>query len=518
MSDEIKQSVSHIEDAADEKPTIEEASTAEVFIEPSVDAKIATLKEIVGPDRVALEKKLVRRLDYMILPALQIIYILNYLDRTNIGTARLGTLEEDTNLHGTQYNTVIAIFFVGYVLMQVFTNLLLNKVRPSIFLPCVMICWATVSACSGAVQSYGGWIAVRFILGFVESPFFAGSVFLLSSWYTKKELASRIALMYVASQMSGAFGGLIGEAILGRFSHDNLGIAAWRWLFIIEGVITIPVAICAMFILPDFPHNTKWLSEQERALAQLRIIEEANREDNYETQSLKKGFTDAFKDPALYMIWILQLSICTAAGVNAYFPTIVQTLGYGRTKTLLLTVPPWIVSALWSIATCFSSDKHKERFGHIMVSLVIALVGFIIAASTMNIAARYVSMIMMLMIYGGLTTAWSWASTTLSRPPAKRAVSIAFINAFSNISSTYSSYFYPKSSGPRYLQGMALNIGFTALAIVFTIITKAYLVYRNKKLQQANEEDLAVEGKRGGSKSTALADKWYCDPHYRFTT
>ena len=86
MSDEIKQSVSHIEDAADEKPTIEEASTAEVFIEPSVDAKIATLKEIVGPDRVALEKKLVRRLDYMILPALQIIYILNYLDRTNIGT------------------------------------------------------------------------------------------------------------------------------------------------------------------------------------------------------------------------------------------------------------------------------------------------------------------------------------------------------------------------------------------------------------------------------------------------
>lgn len=513
MSPDLKEEASHVEDV-DVKPT--ELSDTEVIAnELAEGSRLLELKRIVGENREEQEKKFVRKMDIRLIPMLWIIYILNYLDRTNIAAARLDKLEEDTNLVGSQYNTIISIFFVGYVLMQVFTNLILNRVRPSYLLPGVMVAWATVSACSGAVQSYGGWIAVRFILGFVESPYFAGCIFMLSSWYTERELASRIAILYVSSQMSGAFGGLIGEAILNRFQHDNLGLAAWRWLFIIEASITVPFAILAMFVLPDFPHNTRFLTEKERALAQLRLLEETSKEDNYD-QSLKVGFFSCFKDPALYMLWILQLSIVTAAGVNAYFPTIVGTLGYNRTKTLLLTVPPWVVSSIWSLITCFSSDHRKERFWHITASLVIALVGFIISAATMNIAARYFSMFLMLMIYGAFTTTLSWISSSLSRPPAKRAVAIAFINAFSNVSSTYSSYFYPASSGPRYLTGMACNIAFTALGIIFAIITRFYLQWRNNKLDKANEEDLATEGKRGGSRSTALATKWDCDPHYRF--
>lgn len=492
-------------------------STENVSSENSDEARLAELKRIVGDDRAALEKAFVWKMDLRLLPMFMVIYILNYLDRTNIATARLDGLEEDTGLKGEQYNTIISIFFVGYILMQLFTNAIINRVKPRILLPGVMVCWATVSACCGAVQSYGGWIAVRFILGFVESPYFAGSVFLLSSWYTRRELASRIAIMYTSSQLSGAFGGLIGQAILSRFQHDNRGIEAWRWLFIIEAVITVPFAVLAMFVLPDFPHNTKFLSEKEKALAQLRILEDTSKEDNYETQSIKKSFAQCLKDPALYMLWLLQLCIVTTAGVNAYFPTIVGTLGYGRTKTLLMTVPPWMASVVWSLATCFSSDKHKERFWHIMVSLVISLVGFIICASTMNIAARYVSMFLMFAVFGAFTTNLSWIASSIAKPPAKRSIAIALINAFSNVSSIYSSYFYPASSGPRYLEGMVCNIAFSAVGILAAIVTRLYLGYRNKKLEEANEEDLATEGKRGGAKSTALAAKWDCDPHYRFT-
>lgn len=107
---------------------------------------------------------------------------MNYLDRNNIATARLGSFEEDIGLVGTQYNTIISIFFVGYILTQIPTNMILDKVRPSIFLPVVMCCWAVVSASSGAVQSYKGMIALRFLLGFVEAPFFPGALFLFSSW------------------------------------------------------------------------------------------------------------------------------------------------------------------------------------------------------------------------------------------------------------------------------------------------------------------------------------------------
>lgn len=174
------------------------------------------------------------------------IDVLNYLDRNNIAVARLGSFEKDLGLHGTQYNTIISIFFVGYILTQVPTNMILDKVKPSVFLPVIMCCWGVVSACSGAVQNYQGMICLRFCLGFVEAPFFrkryfflpyvfisdlhtAGSLFLFSSWYTKKELAKRISILYAAGQMAGAFGGLLGSAIMGGMD-GKAGLAAWRWL------------------------------------------------------------------------------------------------------------------------------------------------------------------------------------------------------------------------------------------------------------------------------------------------
>lgn len=170
--------------------------------------------------------------------------------------------------------------------------MILDKVKPSIFLPTIMCCWGAVSACSGAVQNYHGMICLRFLLGFVEAPFFrkcpllyfdpasdwcleAGSLFLFSSWYTKKELAKRISILYAAGQMAGAFGGLLGSAIMGGM-EGKAGLAAWRWLceftyvyiyqyadhrarlVIIEGTATIPIAFAAAFVLPNYPDTTKW--------------------------------------------------------------------------------------------------------------------------------------------------------------------------------------------------------------------------------------------------------------------
>lgn len=204
-----------------------------------------------GP-RGPLEKKLLRKIDMRLMPLLMLIYVLNYLDRNNIATARLGTLEEDIGLAGTQYNTIISIFFVGYILTQIPTNMILDKVRPSLFLPAVMCAWGAVSTCTAAVHNYEGMIATRFILGFVEAPFFPGALFLLSSWHTKAELAARISILYAAGQMAGAFGVLLGSAIMAGM-RDVAGLPPWRWLFLIEGVIVFSVAIVAMFVLLNYP-------------------------------------------------------------------------------------------------------------------------------------------------------------------------------------------------------------------------------------------------------------------------
>ncbi|CAG8294995.1 unnamed protein product [Penicillium salamii] len=174
-------------------------------------------------EREKMEKKLVRKIDTRLLIMIVVMYILNYLDRNNIASAKLAGLEEDLNLKGEQYQ---------------FRPMILNKFgKPSIFLPGCMLAWGILSTCTAATKSYGGLLACRFILGFVEAAYFPGCLYLLSAWYTRKELVKRTAFLYSGSLISGAFSGLIAAGITNGLSGAR-GISAWRWLFIIEGAIT----------------------------------------------------------------------------------------------------------------------------------------------------------------------------------------------------------------------------------------------------------------------------------------
>lgn len=182
--------------------------------------------------RRTYERKLLRKVDTRLMPTLVIMYLLNFLDRSNLAQARQGTLEADLGMKGTDFNLATSIFFVGYLLMQLPSNLLLTRVRPSLYLAASCCLWGVVSTCNAATRKFTDLVVVRFFLGFVEAPFFPGAVFLMSSWYTRAELTRRIAWLYAGNALANMFGGLLGAAILGNLEGD-LGIAGWRWLFII---------------------------------------------------------------------------------------------------------------------------------------------------------------------------------------------------------------------------------------------------------------------------------------------
>ena len=252
--------------------------TTNTFITPRPLREAPPLiKGLTPEERAEKERKLRRKIDLRLLPMAIIMYIMNYLDRNNIAAARLGGLESDLKLVGNQFQVTVSILFVGYVLMQIPSNLFLNKVgKPAIYLPACMIVWGMISGATAACHTYGGLLAIRFFLGFVEAAYFPGCLFFLSSWYTRKELALRTAMLYSGSLISGAFSGLIAAGITGNM--DGLkGLRAWRWLFIIEGVATVVIAFTAFFILPDFPRTTTWLSEEERQLAVWRLEEDIGR-------------------------------------------------------------------------------------------------------------------------------------------------------------------------------------------------------------------------------------------------
>ncbi|KAF2736390.1 MFS general substrate transporter [Polyplosphaeria fusca] len=403
------------------------------------------------------------------------------------------------------------------MITQIPATMLLAHIRPSRFLACVVLAFAGVSGATAAVGGAAGVLVVRGAVGVVEGPFFAAALYLFSSWYTREELAKRIAVMFAAGQGAGAFGGLLGSAVLGGMEGKG-GLEGWRWLFILVALPGFPLAVVVWWVLPDYPATTMWLTEEERELAVLRIAEEANQEDEIEDVGAWAGLRMAFADPAVFLILFMQLGLNTAASFVNFFPTIVATLGYGQTKTLLLSAPPPMFAAILGIINSWHSDKTKERFWHIIWPQVVCSIGFIISAVTMDKAARYTATFMMMCVYGSYSCILSWVSTSLPRPASKRAVSYALVNAGSNLASVYASYFYPKSQGPRYWQANVANLIFSVACILLATILRVYLSWRNRQLDEAAVKDGEVNGSEGNHRETELvAAKWQCNPSYRYT-
>lgn len=319
---------------------VDKKPDASLTVEPNSQAWADTFTGRGDEWRADYEKKLLRKVDSRLMPTLVIMYLLNFLDRSNLAQARQGTLEEDLGMTGTDFNLATSIFFVGYLLMQLPSNLLLTRVRPSIYLAASCCLWGVVSTCNAATHKFTDLVVVRFFLGFVEAPFFPGAVFLMSSWYTRAELTRRIAWLYAGNALANMFGGLLGAAILGNLEGD-LGVAGWRWLFIIEGVIAIAFAIVAAFILPDYPHTTKWLTEEEKAFASWRLIEDFSEADD-PNASMLDGVKLALKDYRLYIFVLMQHISLLSQSFQYFFPSILGTLGYGKIVTLWLTAPCWV--------------------------------------------------------------------------------------------------------------------------------------------------------------------------------
>ncbi|KZV66456.1 MFS general substrate transporter [Peniophora sp. CONT] len=453
--------------------------------------------EAARASRLTLERKLVRKLDIR-MSILVIIYILNYIDRNNASAARLQGFEEDLHLHGEQFYTLLSILYVGYILMQVPSNMLLNWMgRPSLYLPICMAIWGVLSVLTGLTTNFTGALITRFCLGFVEASFFPGAIFLLSKWYTRSEIGVRMAFFYCGSISSNAFGALLASGIL-KGMRGAMGRAAWRWLFFIEGGATIVVAIMAIFILPDFPETDRHLTSEERALAIRRLDEDAGL---HKTPSLEEdegnghGFWLAVHDWKVWLLAVTLASFVIALSFNAFFPTLAETLGYGTTVSLLLCAPPFLFAAVVAFFLNKHSDEAGERYWHLTCSLAFGIFGYIIAASTLNTVARYISLFFMAQSYAGLVCYMAWVSSVFAHPPAKRAVAIALINAVSQLGNVAGSYIWPKEWGPSYRYSYAICIVCQGTTIIALSFFRAHLARENVRARKEEIENGA--GRQG---------------------
>ncbi|KAK0125376.1 hypothetical protein ONS95_000604 [Cadophora gregata] len=456
----------------------------------------ASLRELSSEELARLNKKLVRKMDLVILPIIGILYILNYIDRQNLSAAKLQGITDDLHMSTQQFATSISILFVGYLPFQIPSNLLITRIpRPGMYICTATVIWGGISGATAAVQTYAQLLAVRVILGIVEAVFFPGAVYFLSTWYTKGELGKRLAGLYIAQQVGNAFGGLFAAAI---FQLDGThGIAGWRWLFIVEGCATVGIGSICIFFMPEYPHNARMLNQFERDLAVWRIESEAGAAEGTESEvSVLKSFTQALADPKLLMLIFCNMMSQAQGSIANYFPTLVKSLGYSGTVSLLLTAPPYILAGFVYYGLTFYSDRKNTVYPIIMCCIGIASTMYIIPMATTNIGARYFSMMVLpFSSVGPQILLYKTINLHLARPTAKRAAATALVNCIGGTANIWASYLY--YAPPQFFAAMGTLMGCAFLFACMITFYRWFVLRENRRLDSKDPTQIAKVMKGG---------------------
>ncbi|KAK3311933.1 major facilitator superfamily transporter [Apodospora peruviana] len=514
--------------SAVDKPAVtqEENAAASARLHPhATKEEIDAFATSHGPESFAHldHKRILRKMDIRLIPMLALLYLLSFLDRGNIGNAKIEGLQEDLAMTPDQYNWCLTGFFFTYAAFEVPSNLLLKKLTPSRWLPAIMVAWGVVMTLMGIVQSFTGLLTARIFLGVAEAGLFPGVAYYLTMWYTRDEIQFRQALFFSAASVAGAFSGLLA---FGISKMDGVGnLEGWRWIFILEGIATVLVACLAFFCLYDFPETAGFLTEEERAFVVFRLkyqgqtqqkVSSAEEEGSpvaaarprvAQAEEFKWQYVwQAFRDWQIWVnIFVYWGIVCPLYGISLFLPTIIKNLGYESSKAQLMTVPIYITAAILAVVIAYISDKVGKRSPFVIGFLFLMIVGFSMCISTENPRVVYGGVfIAACAIYPAFPGVITWLSNNLSGS-YKRSAGMAIQIGVGNLGGAMASNFYRQKDGPRYILGHALELGFISAGIIAAfILLGSYKMINNKRERRMKEgvlsnythEELSEKGDR----------------------
>jgi MFS family permease len=372
----------------------------------SIEDDIEGQLEDVDP---AAEARLVRKLDLFIVPVVMLLYLLSFLDRVNIGNARLYNLEEDLGLNSQQFQIAVSILFVTYILSELPSNLVLKKLRPSRWIAFITVAWGIIATLTGVVQNYAGLIVCRLFLGAVEGGLFPGMAIYLTFFYTKRELALRIGYLFVSAALAGACGGLLAFAI--GHMEGIQGLNGWRWIMIIEGLPTFVLGIATWWILPDNPSTAYFLKPEEKKMAALRLT----RQTGYTASAVEFHWSDVKKGLKDWKVWAFCLaqfgSDTMLYGYSTFLPTIIRGINPKASSAMVqvLTIPCYGLGAITYLAVAKISDTQQKRGLYSCLLGIVSIVGYAMLLSDTSSGVHYAGCFLVAMglyVCVGLPLAW----------------------------------------------------------------------------------------------------------------
>ena len=384
------------------------------------------------------DKAVYRKVTRRLIPFLFLCYILSYVDRVNVGFAKL-QMRQDLGMSDTMYGIGMGIFFIGYFFLEVPSNMMLQKVGARRWIGPIMIVWGLVSSACMYAKTPAIFYTLRFLLGTVESGFFPGVVLYLTFWYPRAYQAKTISMFMSAIALAGAFGSPVSGWIMARTAHTG-GLAGWQWLFLIEGIPCVVVGIVALYYLDDGPRSAQWLSTDERALLINRLAEE---------EALKKSqggcshsLADAFKSPKVWLLCLVYFGIVVANYfVGFWMPEMIkEKFTKDPWQIGLISVIPWGFGAISMIYWGHRSDVTGDRRWHLAGAMITAAV-FLVFTGLQGLPS-VVGIAVLAMVVAGIMASIStfWALPTSILSGAAAAAGIAWINSVGNLGGFVSPY------------------------------------------------------------------------------
>lgn len=412
-----------------------------------------------------IEKRTLKKITWRIVPFIMILYLIAYIDRVNIGFAAL-TMKEDLGFTASVLGFGAGIFFLGYFLFEVPSNVILHKVGARIWIARVMLTWGLIAGGMAFVDSTTSFYVMRFLLGVAEAGFFPGIILYLSYWFPARHRAGVIAMFMAAAPIAVAIGSPISAALL---QMDGIwGFAGWQWMFVIEAIPAVILGIVVFFYMTDRPEKAKWLKEDERNWLVKTMQDEDVGKNSNQHHSILRGLLN----PRVLALALVYFG--TSAGLytlSIWAPQIIKDLGVSSMTVGLVNAIPPIISVVAMVLWSRHSDRTGERTWHVAIACMLAAVGLVIAAGTHNMVGLIAALTI---INVGISCSKPplWSMPTLFLSGIAAATGIATINSIGNLGGFAGPVMigWIKDQTGSYAGGLYFVAGLLVLSTVLTLI------------------------------------------------
>ncbi|RVX72360.1 hypothetical protein B0A52_04565 [Exophiala mesophila] len=437
------------------------------------------------------EKRLLRKIDWRVLPIPIMLVGLSSIDRTNIASARVAGMSDDLDLQGNRYNIAVSVFFITYALSELPSNLIVRPIGVVPYLSFLILAWGTVAMCLGFVNNFVQLTVLRLLLGLFEGGLNPACVYLISSWYRRYETHRRIAIWYTMASIFAGFSGVISYGF--SKMEGAGGLRGWRWIFIMPGVITIACVVIVYLYVSEFPEKAKWLKPEELDLVKQRLTDDRAEEFN-DKATLKESLAP-LKD---WRIWAMSmLYLYPAAGFYAlafFMPSILSAFGFSVALSQILQTPPYMLGAICSVATGYYGDKFRIRSPFMIGHAVVTVIGFILMGWGPNTGGKLTGVFFsMAGIQCIIPTVLTFMPNNLVSVRARR-VGIATQIVLGAVGGVIGSQIFRAQDAPLYRPGMYAAFG---LMVAFVINVLAVVEYFRRQNKKADQGLLVIDGVAG---------------------